>query len=209
MRGMKNFSLITNIVLAVAVVVLYILHFAPKSGSSMSASLKDTTGNYSPKAGAVVFVDIDTLISKYDMYNDLRAELQQKAQDKEAQFNTKLKAFQKEAADFQDKVQKGLVTRSQAEEMQQALQQKQQNIYQLQDQLRSEMADEQQVMNNKMLNSVMEYLKEYNKDKGYSYVVSHSFGGPVLFADSGLNITADVLKGLNEQYASTKKDSKK
>ncbi len=206
---MKNFSLITNIVLAVAVVVLYILHFAPKSGSSMSTSLKDTTGNYSPKAGAVVFVDIDTLISKYDMYNDLRAELQQKAQDKEAQFNTKLKAFQKEAADFQDKVQKGLVTRSQAEEMQQALQQKQQNIYQLQDQLRSEMADEQQVMNNKMLNSVMEYLKEYNKDKGYSYVVSHSFGGPVLFADSGLNITADVLKGLNEKYASSKKDSKK
>jgi outer membrane protein len=106
-------------------------------------------------------------------------------------------------------VQKGLVTRSQAEEMQQALQQKQQGIYQLQDQLRGEIADEQQVMNNKTLNSIMEYLKEYNKDKGYSYVVSRSFGGPVLFADPGLNITADVLRGLNEKYASTKKDSAK
>ena len=206
---MKNFSLITNIVLAVAVVVLYILHFVPKSSSNASAALQDTTGKFSPKTGAVVFVDIDTLISKYDMYNDLKKELEQKGQDKETQFNVKLKAFQKEAADFQDKVQKGLVTRSQAEEMQQGLQQKQQGIYQLQDQLRSEMADEQQVMNNKMLNSIMEYLKEYNQDKGYSFVVSRSFGGPVLFADQGLNITNDVVKGLNEKYASTKKDSKK
>jgi len=39
--------------------------------------------------------------------------------------------------------------------------------------------------------------------------VSRSFGGPVLFADAGLNITADVLRGLNEKYASTKKDSAK
>jgi Outer membrane protein len=206
---MKNISLITNIVLAVAIVVLYILHFVPKSSSNASANLQDTTGKFSPKTGAVVFVDIDTLISKYDMYIDLKKELEQKGQDKEAQFNVKLKGFQKEAADFQDKVQKGLVTRSQAEEMQQGLQQKQQGIYQLQDQLRTEMADEQQVMNNKMLNSIMDYLKEYNQNKGYSYIVSHSFGGPVLFADQGLNITNDVLKGLNEKYATTKTDSKK
>ncbi|HUW05628.1 MAG TPA: OmpH family outer membrane protein [Williamwhitmania sp.] len=206
---MKNFSLISNIVLAAAVVVLFILHFTPKASTSASTSSKDTTGNFSPKAGAVVFVDVDSLISKYDMYIDLRADLEKKGREKEAQFNAKAQAFQKEAADFQDKVQKGLVTRSQAEEMQQALQQKQQGIYQLQDQLRGEIADEQQVMNNKTLNSIMEYLKEYNKDKGYSYVVSRSFGGPVLFADPGLNITADVLRGLNEKYASTKKDSAK
>lgn len=204
---MKKISLISNILLAIAVVVLYVLYFTGKGGNG-SSSQADTTGNFTAKAGEVVFVEIDSLISNYDMFTDLKAELEKKGKEKEAQFNVKAKAFERDAADFQDKVQKGLVTRSQAEQMQQGLQTKQQEIYQLREQLRYELGEEEQVMNRNVLNSIMEYLKVYNQDKKYSFVVSHSFGGPVLFADKGLNITSDVISGLNANYAKTKGDKK-
>ena len=200
---MKKLSLISNILLAIAVVVLYVLYFTGKGGNS-SNSKADTTGNYSAKAGEVVYVEIDSLISHYNMFSDLKADLEKKAKEKEGQFNVKAKSFEKEAGDFQDKVQKGLVTRSQAEQMQQGLQVKQQEIYNLREQLRSELGEEEQVMNRNVLNSIMEYLVIYNKDKKYSFVVSHSFGGPVLFADKGLNITKDVIVGLNENYNKNK-----
>ncbi len=204
---MKRISLISNILLAVAVVVLYVLYFTGTGGNA-SKSQADTTGNFSAKAGEVVFVEIDSLISNYDMFTDLKAELQKKGKEKESQFNVKAKTFEKDAADFQDKVQKGLVTRSQAEQMQQGLQGKQQEIYQLREQLRYELGEEEQVMNRNVLNSVMEYLKVYNQDKKYSFVVSHSFGGPVLFADKGLDITKDVIGGLNASYAKEKATKK-
>lgn len=204
---MKKISLISNILLAIAVVVLYVLYFTGK-GSSVSSSQADSTGNYSAKAGEVVYVEIDSLISHYDMFSDLKTELERKAKEKEGQFNVKAKTFEQEATDFQNKVQKGLVTRSQAEQMQQGLQGKQQEIYQLREQLRSELGEEEGVMNRNVLNSIMEYLKVYNQDKKYSFIVSHSFGGPVLFADKGLNITKDVIVGLNADYAKNKKSSK-
>jgi len=204
---MKKVSLISNILLAVAVVVLYVLYFTGKGGNS-SQSQADTTGNFSAKAGEVVYVEIDSLISNYHMFSDLKADLEKKGKEKEAQFNVKAKSFEKEASEFQDKVQKGLVTRSQAEQMQQGLQAKQQEIYQLREQLRNELGEEEQVMNRNVLNSIMEYLVVYNQNKKYSFVVSHSFGGPVLFADKGLNITKDVIVGLNESYTSKKKETK-
>ena len=70
------------------------------------------------------------------------------------------------------------------------------------------MGDMEQVMNRNVLNSIMEYLKVYNQDKKYSFVVSHSFGGPVLFADKGLDITKDVIGGLNASYAKEKATKK-
>ena len=204
---MKKISLIGNIVIAIAVVVLYVLYFTG-TGCSSSSSQADTTGNFTAKAGDIVYVEIDSLISHYDMFSDLKAELEKKGKEKEGQFNVKAKAFEKEAGEFQDKVQKGLVTRSQAEQMQQGLQVKQQEIYQLREQLRYELGEEEQVMNRQVLNSITEYLVEFNKTKKYSYVVSHSFGGPVLFADKGLNVTNEVMVGLNEYYAKNKKDKK-
>ena len=62
------------------------------------------------------------------------------------------------------------------------------------------LAEEEQVMNRQVLNSIMDYLKEYNKDHGYHYVLSNAFGGPLLYSNETLNITQDVLSGLNETY---------
>ena len=68
-----------------------------------------------------------------------------------------------------------------------------------------QLAEEEQVMYRQVLNEVMEYLEEYNADYNYKYIFSKSFGGQILYTDKSLNITSDVLKGLNEKYKKEKK----
>jgi Outer membrane protein len=193
---MKKGALIFYIVISLAVVALYVLFFASKSCSTQEAAVP-AHGN-----GAVIaYVNIDTIIAKYDMATDLNTKLQDKTKKIEADFGSKVQSFQREAVDFQDKAQKGLITRSQAEEMQGKLQQKQQSLSEQENKYRMELAEEQQVALRNIHAKIVEFLEEYNKTKGYSVIISTSlYGGPVLVGNKGLDITADVIKGLNKTY---------
>ncbi len=53
---------------------------------------------------------------------------------------------------------------------------------------------------------VADYLKVYAKDKGYKMVLKYQKGmGDILFADESLDVTHEVIKGLNEAYNKEKK----
>ncbi|MCK4465322.1 MAG: OmpH family outer membrane protein, partial [Bacteroidales bacterium] len=140
------------------------------------------------------------LLFKYNFYYDLQDNLEEKRKTSEAELNSKSRAYEKEAADFQEKIQKGLVTRSTAQQLEQQLLREQQNLLQLRDNLSLQLMEEEQVMNRQIVNSIMEYLKEYNKQHNYQYVISYRFGGPLLFAHDSLDITMVVAEGLNEKY---------
>ncbi|MEJ7676074.1 MAG: hypothetical protein WKF59_26075 [Chitinophagaceae bacterium] len=47
-------------------------------------------------------------------------------------------------------------------------------------------------------------MKEYNNDGRYDYVFSYE-PGLMFYKDSALNITSDVINGLNNLYAKNKK----
>jgi outer membrane protein len=106
--------------------------------------------------------------------------------------------------DYQNKVQKGLVTRREAAELEQQLMGEQQSLLQLRDQLTLQLQEEEQVSNRKLINAIMEYLKEYNSELNYQFIFSNSFGDNVLFANDQLDITYTVLPGLNEKYRAEK-----
>lgn len=199
---MKKFTLIFNIVLALAVVVLFVLHFASKSGKSTATSngKAETTTELSANFTAA-WVNVDTVLNTYDMYFDMRKELEVNSRKLEAELNAKSRTFEKEAMDFQDKVQKGLVTRSEAQQLQATLANKEQELYRLRDEMRMQLAEEEQVKLRKIQNSITEFLKEYNEDKGYHIILSSTFGGPLLYGHPSLDITADVVKGLNAKYS--------
>ena len=116
---MKKFTLIFNIVLALAVVALFVLHFTSKSGKSTVASNGKTETSTELSANfTAAWVNVDTVLNSYDMYFDMRKELEVNSRKLEAELNAKSRTFEKEAMDFQDKVQKGLVTRSEAQQLQ-------------------------------------------------------------------------------------------
>ncbi len=139
------------------------------------------------------------------MYADRREELLEKQRKAEAELNSKGSQYERGVKDFQDKVNKGLVTRATAAEMEQSLLQQQQELVNLRDQLQSNLLEEDQVMNRQILEYITTYLEE-NKDKyKYQYVLGKSFGGQVLYADSAMDITQHVVDGLNAKYLTEKK----
>lgn len=193
---MKKGALIFYIAISAAVLGLYILFFVSK-GSQETV----TPGSPVTSKNVIAYVNIDTIIAKYDMATDLNKSLQDKTKKIESDFGSKVQSFQREAVDFQDKAQKGLITRSQAEEMQGRLQQKQQSLSQQENQYRMQLAEEQQVALRNIHAKIVDFLKEYNKTKGYSVIISTTlYGGPVLVGNEAIDITKDVVKGLNDTY---------
>lgn len=201
---MKNLSLIINIVLAVAIGILFFLYFSLKSQVKTIAS-SSATSVASVKDVRIAFVNMDTLYAHYDEYLDLKAQIADKQRKMENELNSRKTQYERKVMDYQDKVQKGLLLTSERQRIEQQLYADQQNLLRLGESMQNELAEETRVLNNRLGNNIVEYLKEYNKDGKYVYIMSHVFGGNLLYVNDSLDITADVIKGLNEKYRQNKK----
>ena len=69
-----------------------------------------------PQAGSIVYIQLDSIVAKFDMFNDLKSELEEKVQKIQNDLQAKGRAFERDIKDFQNKIQKGLMTQSEAEE---------------------------------------------------------------------------------------------
>ena len=199
LTDMKKVNLIVNIVLIIAVAALFVLHFT----GSGKASKPQTTGNENVTAvkGDIVYINLDTLVNQYDMYNDLRSELQGKLSAIENDINKQGRALENDIKSFQEKMQKGLLTRSQAESMNNDLAQRDQDLRNLTQQKQMEMAEEESVMLNKVMDAITTYVAEYNKQKQYSLILTTTTATTtVINGNSGLDITQEILNGLNAEY---------
>jgi outer membrane protein len=199
---MKNASIITNIVLSIAVIVLFILHFTSKSNSTTSD--ESTQGEFA-SAGDVVFIQVDSLINQYDMFNDLRSEFESKAQTIQNDLNKRSRTFENDVKDFQQKVQKGLITRSQAEAQQQTLAQREQELQNYARQKQQEMSEEEAVLYRKVFDALNTYLKTLNQEKRYSLIINtNATTNTILDGDPALDITNMVVTGMNKEYIQKK-----
>ncbi|MGL5913236.1 MAG: OmpH family outer membrane protein, partial [Bacteroidales bacterium] len=117
----------------------------------------------------------------------------------------RMKKFETDARDFQNKVEKGLITRSQAQQLQEGLAKREQELMQLRQQLQMELQEEEAVMLRQIQSNIHDYIQEYNKEKGYSLILSNSGNNVLLYGASSLNITSEVLKGLNANYVKQRK----
>lgn len=198
---MKRTNLIINGVLIIAVAVLFVLQFTDKEKSDTAQASEKSVDTGSVEEEGIVYINIDTLMNNMDMYYDLMDNLSEKQKSSEAELSSRSKDFETAATDFQEKVRKGLITRSRASEIESELQQEQQDLINLKDQLARELTEEQQVTNRKLVYYIIDYLKEYNKKKNYQFIVSNSLGGPFLYADDDNDITDEVILGINAKYA--------
>lgn len=201
---MKKLSLILSVASLVAVVVLFVLVLGGKK-SNLSSEVISADGEQVMASGSVVYVNIDSLVRGYDMYFDLQKEFEAQAKKKDGDFTAKMRKFESDVRDFQEKVEKGLVTRSQAQQLQEGLAKREQDMRQLQQQLQTELAEEESVMLRRIQSNIQSYVKEYNAEKGYSLILSTSGSTVVLYGSPTLNITNEVLKGLNETYVKARK----
>jgi outer membrane protein len=161
------------------------------------------TGTSQP-SGRIVYVNTDTLLNNYEYYKDVVKEFENKRFALENELQRKGQSFQNEVALFQRRAQAGGMTQEQAQTTQLQLQKKEQDIMLYRDNAAGNLGQEQAKKTDQLLTNIQDYLKKYNKSDKYDMVIGYSKGGGVLYAKEDLDITQDVLKGLNEEYSKNK-----
>lgn len=196
---MKKLSIVLYVVIFLAIGILYFLHFSGGKKSSHTGSVAGVP------EGSIAYVNIDSVIINFNMFSDKRADLVTKQKSAEAELNSKGGQYEKAARDYQDKVNKGLVTRATAAQIEQSLVQQQQELVSLRDKLQSSLVEEEQVMNRQVLEYITNFLEEHKSEYNYKYIFGKSFGSVVLYSDNTLDITQRVLEGINKKYQTEKK----
>lgn len=199
---MKNINYVINGVLAVAVVILYIMQFSGKKESSVTrtfASAGDTTALL-----PIAYVNVDSLLLNYNYSKDLNEIILKKQENSRANITQKARSLQGEMQDFQRKVENNaFLTRERAEQEQQRLLNKQQELQNLDNQLAQELMQEQQKLNEQLRDTVVSHLIASTQIE--SLVFSNKVGDNILLAGDSYDITGELLEYLNKNYSSPAK----
>ena len=173
---------------------------------------KTTTTETSAKTDApavkdnepIVYVNSDSLLTKYEYFKDLKVKLDAKSKAAQTDLGAKQQAFQREVAEYQQ-AQNGMPADQRAT-TEQRLARKQQELQTYQQNAGAALQNEQAVEQEKLYNKIADYLKVYAKDKGFKMVLTYQKGNSaILFADPSLDITSEVIVGLNDAYKADKK----
>ena len=203
---MKNTSLILSVISLVAVVVFGVLSLTGK-GAAASEAAEGEAAEVAAK-GDIVYIDLDRILMEFDMANDLRSVVETKIQNIQAEVNRRGQKLENDVKSFQEKLDKGLMTRSVAEVQSQKLQQQELDFNNYAAQKQQEINEEQVVMMNQLGDAIQTYLTKFNEEKQYAMILTNSGGAPVITADPALDVTEAVLAGLNEEYIKTKNENK-
>ena len=202
---MKNTPLILSIIALVAAILVGILQLTSGKGKAATVSAEGTESVAAK--GAVVYFNLDRVLNEFDMANDLSSVVETKVQSIQQEITRRGNNLQKKANDFQEKIDKGLITRSVAEVQAQKLQQEQNEFNTYANQKQQEIAEEQQVMMNQIGDAIKKFIDKYNEDKQFALIISCQgdvLPAPVVAGDASLDITDEVIAGLNEEYVRNK-----
>lgn len=149
----------------------------------------------------IAYVEIDTLLANYQLYLDVTEELLRKEENSRLVLAEKANEFQAEVETYQKKLQNSVFSsRERAQQEENRLNKKQQDLQELQARLENELVMENQKNSVMFSDSIQSFLRDYNKDKGYSVILS-KVGDNILLIDPAMNITDEVVAGLNARYA--------
>ena len=169
---MQKVSLALNIVLCILVAVLFYLVLKhPNTSNSDTATGPTKQGATMPSDVKIAYIDLDSLEAKYEYFNVKKSEFIARGASIKNTLAGKQKILEAEYNDAQNKA--ATMTQMQLEQAQLHLQQKQQEIAQLEEQLGGGMQSDQMKFQEEYQNKVENYLAKYNKEKKYTFVLSY------------------------------------
>jgi outer membrane protein len=176
---------------------------ACKSNGTSSTTTASTTPPSADKE-PIVYINSDTLYNKYEYAKDMVKRLTDKESTAKADVQSKGQAFQREYADYQKGVQ--TMSADERQKTEQRLGREKQEFDAYQQNAGAQLQQEQGAEQGKLYDRITDFAKTYAKEKGYKLVLTYSKANPtILFGDASLDVTADVVKKLNDIYAKEKK----
>ena len=197
---MKNILLAINFILLVLVGYLYYLHFE-NHGKVVKAIEKSETFVNDGKS-KVAYIDLDSLQNNYGYYQKIKTDFESKQSAANDEITAMQKKYQTRAMQLQQKA--STMNQKEQEEAMQEMNKMQQDLQARKQSIDNELYNYNSKMKEDILTRIQNYLKDYNKDGKYSYIFSYE-PGFMFYKDSTLNITPDVIDGLNKLDSVNKK----
>ena len=196
---MKRLNYLVNGLAALALIVLF-SQCAGKADNQAANASTHATGLSGMK---IAYVEIDTLLAKYNYCVDLNEAMVKKSENVRLTLNQKAKDLDRQKQEFQTKVQNNAyLTQERAQQEYNRIAKLEQDLQNLGNKLQSELMSENEKNSLQLRDSINAFLKEYNKTRGYSMIISNTGFDNLLYADSIYNITREILEGLNARYSS-------
>lgn len=180
--------------LTLAVIFLAYRSFSTAPPSSEPGSSKDSTAS----AGAIYFIDTDSVISGYAFAEDKQKLLEEKNMQREKQLRAKQGAYEAEVKKYQKELP--ILTQREQAKAEEKLMKMQQELLELQQRFQQEALAEEQALVLMLADTLEAFMKEYARDKKIAYVLGYQRDGRLFYTHPALNITSDVLGRLNERY---------
>ena len=195
-----NRALLTiNIILLFLVGYLYFLHFkSNKIPVVITSSNKSTPIS----CNKVAYIDLDSLQSNYVYYKKIKGEFEKRQSSSNDQIASLQKHYQGRAMQLQQKGSS--MTPAEQEAAMKEINQMQQDLQTKKQSLDNELYSYNAKMKEDILKRIQNFLKDYNRDGRFDYIFSYE-PGFMFYKDTTLNVTKDVIVGLNDLFAKTKK----
>lgn len=212
---MKSFSIVLNLILVVAVGILYYLHFSSHTGSAAVSSPQDTDTlpniNNSNTANSVkvtskqsdaiiVYVNFDTLLAKYKYYKKVSEEIERNLTALEGNFKSRVMKYQKDVNEYMKNADAGILSKEQALQIENELTQRKTAIENEEKNLaamQEKETDKLRVVEER----IYDFFKAFTKAHNYSCVLTFTAKGQgALGVNDDLDVTSEVIDALNAEY---------
>jgi outer membrane protein len=191
---MKNITIGLNVVLVVAVAILFYLQF---SSSKKATTVSSSNTTIAPGSFKIGYFEMDSIENHYEYFKEVRNTLRGKEQDNGRQLAEMKNTFVAKYQELQ-KTAQGM-TQAELAGKQQELSQMEKTFQNKEQMMNQELQNESFKRLQEVKKKIEDFLKDYNKDKGFSYIMTNS-PDLIYLKDTVYNITGDLIVGLNSQY---------
>ncbi|WP_018627802.1 OmpH family outer membrane protein [Niabella aurantiaca] len=203
---MKNVLLIVNALLVIAVAFLLYKQFSrntntdkPRHADGLLSKGKDSMLN---KAAVFAYIDMDSIQAHYELARNVEREVERKKGAITAELDKMDKSFKAKVGGYQQ--QSNTMTEEQALAARQDVETTQTQMMEKRQGLMDEFNNFVASKNMSVKKKIEEFLRIFNADKTFSFILAYE-PGLFYYKDTAYDITREVVKGLNEQYAREKK----
>lgn len=189
-------------ILLVAVLGLYILHFtshhAHEENVEIAAQDSVLAEGNKEKTGKIYYVNTDSLWGKYEYVQEITERLESRKKQYEKQIERELRNFEDQVNEIRQKA--ATMSQVELEIKQREFVRKESELSQMSEDLEMKFITEEKEWNDKLRKKILKHVRESMDERPYDFVLGYASQSAILLANDSLDLTQEMLQGLNEEY---------
>ena len=196
---MKNASLILNVVLVIAVAVLYYLHFSTGKSKSTGGGEEVAAG----EQGSILYLNTDSVVTSYNFTKDKQKFIEDNNKQREQLLKSKQASYESAVRNYQS--QAAIMTERERASKEEYIMGLQNELLGLQQQFQQDAMLEEQALLSSIVDTLENFMSGYvkEKDQKVDYVLGYQKNGTIFYRNASNDITHDVIEKLNARYKTT------